>query len=160
MILYYTDVPPDMGPTMVVSQEHTTDVPLWPPFKTRKKHPDLYKLERPVLATAGTLLIFSMRTLHRASEMTADHGVRLSQHFIWRSARHHFQGYQHWPAHGEDEDLQRFIARATPRQREVLGFPRPGDPYWTPETLAAVALRYPTMDMSPYRRATMKKRVH
>ena len=40
----------------------------------------------------------------------------------------------------------------TPRQREVLGFPRPGDEYWTDETLEAVALRYPRMDMAPYRR--------
>jgi len=158
MILYYTDVPPEMGPTMVVSQEQTKDVSLWPAFKTRKKHPELYELERPVLATAGSLLIFSMRTLHRASEMTAERGVRLSQHFIWRSGRHHFQGYQNWPAHGEDEALQRFIARATPRQREVLGFPPVGDAYWTTETLAAVALRYPAMDMTAYRKGAAKRR--
>jgi hypothetical protein len=47
--------------------------------------------------------------------------------------------------------MKRFIERATPRQREVLGFPPPGHPYWNPETLAAVATRYPKMDMSPYR---------
>ena len=53
---------------------------------------------------------------------------------------------------GENPELQHFIERATPRQREVLGFPPPGDPYWNDETLAAVALRYPKMDMRPYRR--------
>src|SRR5206468_698969 len=130
MILYYTDVPPDLGPTMLVSQEHTKDLPLWPPFKTRKKHPELYRLERPVLATAGTLLLFSMRTFHRASQMTAVHGLRLSHHMVWRAVHLHFQGYHLWPAHGEDENLQRFIARASPAQRQVLGFPCPEDPYW------------------------------
>jgi hypothetical protein len=44
---------------------------------------------------------------------------------------------------GENPEMQRFIARATPRQREVLGFPKKDDAYWTPETRAAVKLRYP-----------------
>lgn len=151
MILYYTDVPADLGPTYVVSQEKTKDVALWPTHRTRKKDPALYALERPVLADAGDLLIFSMRTWHRASDITADAGVRFSHHFVWRAAAHGFQGYQQWSSKGENEDMQRFISRATPRQREVLGFPRPGDPYWNDDTLAAVALRYPEMDMRAYR---------
>ena len=152
MILYYGDVPAEMGPTFVVSQEKTRDLPLWPTHRTRKKDPALYKLERPVLAGAGDLLVFSMRTWHRASDVTADFGVRFSHHFVWRAAAHAFQGYQQWSSKGENEDLQRFVARATPRQREVLGFPPPGDAYWNEETLAGVALRYPGMDMTPYRR--------
>ena len=151
MILYYTDVTAEMGPTFVVSQEKTRDLALWPTHRTRKKDPALYKLERPVLAAAGDLLVFSMRTWHRASEMTAEAGVRFSHHFVWRGAGHAFQGYQQWSSKGENEDLQRFVARATTRQREVLGFPRVGDPYWNEETVAAVGLRYPGMDMRPYR---------
>ena len=42
-------------------------------------------------------------------------------------------------------------AHATVRQLTVLGFPAPGDPYWTRETLAGVAARYPALDMSPWR---------
>jgi hypothetical protein len=53
---------------------------------------------------------------------------------------------------GEKPEMQAFVERATPRQREVLGFPKPGDPYWTAESRAAVQLRYPKMDMAPYRR--------
>jgi ectoine hydroxylase-related dioxygenase (phytanoyl-CoA dioxygenase family) len=151
MILYSTDVGADLGPTMVVSQEKTCNLPLWPTHRTKKKSPELYKHERPVLAAAGDLLVFSMRTWHRASDMTADDGVRFSHHFAWRSAAHPFQGYHQWSSRGESPDMQRFIARATPRQREVLGFPPPGHPYWNEETLAAVALRYPEMDMTPYR---------
>ena len=151
MILYYTDVPPDLGPTYVVPQDLAPELPLWPTHRTRKKDPALYKLERPVLAAAGDLLIFSMRTWHRAGDVTADFGVRFSHHFVWRSAAHGFQGYQQWSSKGEAEELQRFVARATPRQREVLGFPPPGHPYWNQETIAAVALRYAGMDMAPYR---------
>jgi len=153
MILYYTDVPPDMGPTCVVSQENTRGEPLWPPFRPRKKHPKLYQLEQPVLAKAGGLLVFSMRTFHRASEMTAGFGVRLSHHLVYRAARHACAGYHQWSSKGEEPDMKRFIERASPRQREALGFPRPGDAYWNDETLAIVEKRYPKMDMSPYRRA-------
>jgi hypothetical protein len=151
MILYYTEVTAEMGPTCVVPIEQTRDLPLWPPFRPRKKNPELYKLERPVLASPGTLLIFGMRTFHRASEMLADEGVRFSHHLVYRAARHAFQGYHQWSSQGEEPDLQRFIESATPRQRELLGFPRPGDDYWTEETIQAVSLRYPRMDMRPYR---------
>jgi hypothetical protein len=70
---------------------------------------------------------------------------------VYRAARHNFQGYHLWAQQGENPELAKFIQRATPRQREVLGFPKPDDPYWNDQTLAAVALRYPAMDMTPYR---------
>ena len=150
MILYYTDVGADLGPTYVVSQDKTRDLPLWPTHRPRKKNPDLYKPEQPVLARVGDLLIFSMRTWHRAGDMTADAGVRFSHHFVWRAVAHAFQGYHQWSSRGENPEMQRFIERATPRQREVLGFPPVGNTYWTEETIAAVKLRYPKMDLMPY----------
>src|SRR4029453_13994383 len=60
MILYYADVGADLGPTYVVSQEKTRDLPLWPTHRTRKKDAKLYENERPVLAKAGDLFIFGM----------------------------------------------------------------------------------------------------
>jgi hypothetical protein len=151
MILYYTDVTEDLAPTFVVPQHKARDLPLWPTHRTRKKDPELYRHERPVLANAGDLLVFGMRTWHRASAMAADFGARLSHHLVWRSGGHDFQGYHLWSRLGENHELHRFIERATPEQREVLGFPKAGDPYWNEETLTAVALRYPRMDMTPYR---------
>ncbi|HVT89758.1 MAG TPA: phytanoyl-CoA dioxygenase family protein [Tepidisphaeraceae bacterium] len=150
MILYYTDVTEDLGPTYVVSQEKTADLPLWPTHRPRKTNPKLYEHERPVLAKAGDLFVFSMRTWHRASDMTASAGARFSHHFVWRSARHGFQGYHQWSKHGENPDLQQLMERAKPAQREVLGFPPVGSEYWNKETLAAVKLRYPKMDTAPY----------
>ena len=150
MILYYDDVGQDMGPTYVVSQEKTARLSMWPTHRTRKKDPQLYNDEHPVLATAGTLLIFSMRTWHRASNIHADTGARFSHHFVWRAAEHAFAGYHLWSRMGENPELQRFMERTTPRQREVLGFPQPGHGFWNDETIKAVGLRYPKMDMTPY----------
>jgi ectoine hydroxylase-related dioxygenase (phytanoyl-CoA dioxygenase family) len=152
MILYYSDVTAELGPTYVVSQEKTRDLPLWPTHRPRKKNEKLCDHERPVLAKAGDLLIFSMRTWHRASDMTADFGARFSHHFVWRSAKHNFQGYHLWSRMGENSDLQRFVEHTKPRQREVLGFPTASDNFWTDETIAAVQLRYPKMDFRPYAR--------
>lgn len=149
-ILYYSAVDETHAPTHVVSQKDTRALPLWPTHRIRRKNLDLYQCERPVFADAGTLLLFGMSTWHRASTFTADTGHRFTHHFVFRAAAHAFQGYHHWPSHGENEDLQHFIAHATPRQRELLGFPKPGDPYWTEQTLAGVKQRYPTMDMTPY----------
>ena len=52
---------------------------------------------------------------------------------------------------GGRPEMNRFLQQATPRQREVVGFPPPGHPYWDEDTLAGVAARYPAMDMTPYR---------
>jgi hypothetical protein len=123
---------------------------MWPTHRPRKKNAALYQHERPILAKAGDLLIFSMRTWHRASAMTAESGVRFTHHFVWRSADFPFQGYHQWSQKGESPEMQNFIERASPRQREVLGFPKTDDPYWNAETRAAVKLRYPEMDLTPY----------
>ncbi|CAN5604135.1 hypothetical protein BH10PLA1_BH10PLA1_08520 [soil metagenome] len=152
MILYYTNVTESLGPTHVVSQTKTGDLPLWPTHRWRKTSPSLYEMEQPIIAKAGSLLIFSMRTWHRASAITAPAGVRFSHHFVWRAAAHDFQGYHLYSKHGENEDLQDFITRAKPAQREVLGFPPAGDAYWTDETRTAVKLRYPEMNVAPYSR--------
>ena len=49
------------------------------------------------------------------------------------------------------ERWARFIPQCSVRERDLFGFPRPGDPYWSEETLAGVAARYPGIDLSPYR---------
>src|SRR5436309_2610139 len=87
------------------------------------------------------------------NDITAENGVRLSHHLVWRAAAYPFAGYHQWSRFGENALLERFIERTTPRQREVLGFPPPGHPYWNDQTLAGVAARYPKMDMTPYRAA-------
>ena len=48
---------------------------------------------------------------------------------------------------GKFEEL---VSTLTPEQRATLGFPKLGDSYWTAETVRAVGLRYPRMDMRLY----------
>jgi hypothetical protein len=44
----------------------------------------------------------------------------------------------------------RYLEELTIEQRAVLGFPPPGDLYWTEETVDSVGQRYNGMDMKPY----------
>ncbi len=150
IILYYSDVTETLGPTKVVSQKKTKGDCHWPPFRYRKDNAPLYDMEKSLVVKAGSMLVFSMRTFHRGSEMTEPGGARFTHHMVYRAARHAFQGYRCWPSYGEFEDLKDFLESATPRQREVLGFPPPQSDYWTPETVYGVSLRYPEMDMTPY----------
>jgi ectoine hydroxylase-related dioxygenase (phytanoyl-CoA dioxygenase family) len=151
VILYYSDVTrADLGPTYVVSQRKTGD-DLWPARRYRRDWAALYKLEKPLYVKAGAMLMFSMRTFHRGSEVRAPGGARFTHHLVYRSARHEFQGHRCWASYGEYPEMARFIEGATVEQRTAIGFPPPGDAYWNAATLAGVKRRYPGMDMGPYR---------
>jgi hypothetical protein len=157
LILYYSDVMEDMGPTCVVPMREGRDDGVWPPFRPRAQFGALYRREKKILLKAGGMLIFSMRTLHRASEILADRGARFTHHLVYRSARYAFAGYHQWSRFGEKAELKRFLEQATPPQREAIGFPPIGHPYWTEQTMAGVAQRYPGLDMSVYLRGMQKK---
>jgi hypothetical protein len=39
----------------------------------------------------------------------------------------------------------------TPRQRDLFGWPPIGSDYWNAQTLRDVQMRYPDLDLAPYR---------
>jgi ectoine hydroxylase-related dioxygenase (phytanoyl-CoA dioxygenase family) len=149
MILYYSEVTEDLGPTYVVSQKHAP-LPPDPPVLEREDFAEAYEREVPVVVPAGSILIYSMRTYHRGSAMRATEGCRFSHHMGLRTAAHRWLGQSAFQNKGGSPEMNQFLERATPRQRELVGFPPPGHTYWDEETLAGVARRYPDMDMSPY----------
>ncbi len=152
-ILYYSDVTAEHGPTCVVSQQHTHGQVRWPHFRTRAEEPALYAVEQPVVVSAGSILLYTMRTFHRGSAFRAKAGSRYSHHIGYRAAAYRWMGQKVFQREGGRPEMDRFLQQATPRQREVVGFPPPGHAYWDEETLTGVAARYPKMDMTPYRQA-------
>ena len=151
ILIYYTDVTEELGPTHVVDRGKTQDEFLADDSFARDARPDLYELEQPVLATAGSLMIWSMRTLHRGSRLKAKVGHRIAQFLGYAAAGNHWMGYQAWPKDSHTKPaIERFIGQATPRQRELIGFPAQGHPYWTEATIRGTAARYPGFDPAPY----------
>lgn len=153
MILYYEDVDLTLGPTHVLSQRDTAVLPKYPLSVTREERPDLYEKEVAVTVKAGSLLLYTQATFHRGTRMTATAGARFSHHIVWRRAGYEWMGWRAFPREGNDPNMARFLTRATVEQRNVIGFPAPGHPYWTDETINGVSLRYPDMDMTPYKEA-------
>jgi len=151
MIVYYTDVTLDLGPTYVVSDQLTRDLPpRGHRFYPRDEFPELYDAERPATVPAGSALIYSMRTLHRGSAMRATAGLRFSQFVAFHTAGPRWLGSTSFQRDGGSTEMDHFLTTASPRERELVGFPALGDAYWNEESVAGVAARYPEMDVSPY----------
>jgi len=149
-LLYYTDVTVDLGPTYVVPADVTRDDPLVPRHRSRREHPELYDHEFPVTVRAGQALIYSMRTFHRGSRMLAKEGLRLAQNIGFKRSEVTACGQETFQHEGGRPEMDRFLERANPRERELAGFPPVGDAYWDADSVAAVSRRYPGMEMTPY----------
>jgi ectoine hydroxylase-related dioxygenase (phytanoyl-CoA dioxygenase family) len=170
-IVYYTDVSLELGPTCVLPHDVTRRQFETPfagrsgvgrsPFGgsnlrwqlVRSEHPQLYEQEVPVIVPAGSALLYNIRTFHRGTAFSGE-GARFAHFLTYYSANHAWTGLQGWGRFGAEEGMQHFLSSATPPERELVGFPGPGDPFWNEETLRGVAARYPAMDMTPYRTAT------
>lgn len=116
----------------------------------------LYAREKYANFSKGSLLIYRHDLWHRGTPLAVEGSTRIVLNLSFR--RQDAPWFQHW-AHGwarsmysEDQDLEKIVAKASVKQRSVLGFPKPGDIYWTEETLRAVNLRYSCFgfDSTPY----------
>lgn len=151
--LFLSDVTEDLGPTLIVPRDKAQNMGFVPTHPTREQFPELYEAEVAATGSAGSLFAFTPDIYHRASAITASRGHRLTVGFSYSVGGRPWLGYTSWPRLGEEPMLVDFLAHATPRQREMLGFPSPEDAYWSEFTLEGVAARYSGMDMEPYRKA-------
>ena len=148
--LLLSDVDEGDGPTKVVPLPDGRDVPYWPPTLEAG---DLEDREFSITGPAGTLFSYRSDVLHRGSTMTGDRRARfalLADYEVWGPR---WTGKAAWANAAPSRSWVEMIERATPDERALFGFPRPGDGYWDAQTLRDVALRYPAMDMTPYRDA-------
>jgi hypothetical protein len=152
MMLYLEDVEEKHGPTHLVSRRHTRDVPLHPEFLPRDQHARLYELEESAAGPAGSLLVYSPDVIHRGTNLTGSGARRGVVAMGYQRRGHGWMGYHCWPKKGSYPPMIDFVETATPRQLELLGFPLPEDPYWTPVTVSATRERYPRLDLDAYLR--------
>jgi hypothetical protein len=130
-----TDVEPGMAPILMVPDDR----------------PDAEAI--PVIAPAGTVCIYSaISTRHSASRFTAPDGERVVASICYSRADRPWDGGRSFTYKGGAAlgAMSRFLGTATPRQRELLGFPPPGDALWSDEFLAGMVARYPGFDPEPY----------
>ena len=135
--VFLSDVTDADGPTCIVPYEDGKDVPYTPlylPFGS------LAESEVRCTGAAGSLLVYRTDILHRGSNMTGERRARFSLLADFQVRGTTWGGKMAWPKQSP-ERWAKFIPQCSVRQRDLFGFPRPGDPYWTDETLAGVAAR-------------------
>jgi hypothetical protein len=83
--------------------------------------------------------------------VTGADGVRFAQYVGFKRVDAPWCGQVTFQHQGGSREMDSFLESATPREREFVGFPPVADPYGNTESIANVGLRYPGMDMTPYR---------
>jgi hypothetical protein len=165
MFVYLNDVSSELGPPAFVPLRYTTDMPMIPNWFPRGDghrdpdqptwlsphgRPDLYDHEVLAVGPAGTVAAYTNRTFHRATQLTAARGARYTLHVNFRPARSEWQSRHSWLRHANKPAWQAFVEHASPRQLVLFGWPPPGHPFWTPDTIAGTRQRYPGIDLSAW----------
>jgi hypothetical protein len=150
LFIYLSDVTPETAATRIVSRQLTEDIPVERMYLHLTEYESIYRAEVPASGPAGSVLAYRPDVYHRGTALTAPRSARFMLHVAYKPVATDWLGYHAWPFHAEGMAWNRFVQDATPRQLAVLGFPEPGHPYWTEETLRGVSARYPRLDMAPW----------
>ena len=116
----------------------------------------LLELEQPAVGDRGSLLAYGPQVLHRAVEITEPRTWRVILNVSFRAARQEWVGFHTWQPNSTKRAWQKMIAARTPEELEVIGFPPPGHEFWDEEMIEQTALRYPGLDVLPWRDALQK----
>ena len=151
--VYLNDVGPHNGATRFVSRTRTRTIPVEEHTLNFESYGDHYRDAVDASAPAGSIVIYRPDVYHRSVDFSDPDQARFMLHVSYRPATMEWGGYQAWPFKGFTAEWHNFVQQASPDQLAVLGFPAPGHPFWTDQTLAGVARRYPGLDLTPWQRA-------
>jgi hypothetical protein len=145
--IFLSDVTEDDGPTRIVPFERGRAVPFTPLYI---EFGALADDEVSAVGPAGSLLVYRTDILHRGSDLVGARRSRFSLLVDFQARGTTWAGKMSWPKQAPQR-WAKLMPRCSVRERDLFGFPRPGDAYWNEQTLADVALRYPGIDLTPYR---------
>ena len=185
LIIYFSDARDCAGETGFISRHGDEDPAYQPPYRHspgmgehpfindrlaaehyfREQAPEvaafragLYEREQIADFRPGDVLFYRHDVWHRGRPLTSG-SMRLAQNLSFRRADADWISLLHpgwsWSMYHPEQRFERWLASASVLERTVLGFPAPGHPYWTRETLAGVTARYAPFgfDPAPYEQA-------
>jgi hypothetical protein len=147
-IMLLSDVSAADAPTCAVPLAHSRDIPTTPMIL---KPGELTEHEVVLNGSAGAIILYQTHVFHRGSNFKRPDASRFIYMTDFKRRGDPWTGKQAWPDHALRPGFGAALSAMSVRQRDLFGFPPPGSDYWTQETLAGVAARYPAMDMTPYR---------
>jgi hypothetical protein len=153
LFLYLSDVTDADNPTRVVSVRDTRDVSPRTPILMPDQAPELYEAEQAATGVRGSLLAYRSDVFHRGAAFATPGSSRTVMALAFRHAAHEWIGYDLVQSRSTNPEWTRFAERCSTRELELFGFPPPGHPIWNDALLDATAIRYPLMDLGPWRAA-------
>lgn len=150
-IVYLTDVTDGHGALHYVTKPDAYEVlgagALF--ANTAEAQAALKARERSAAAPAGTLVAHGIDTFHRGTNLTLPGEHRYTMTVGYKAAGNDQISFHVWQVSAE-RNWAPIMANATPEQLAALGVPRPGDPFWTPRTLALTRARWPDWDLTAW----------
>ncbi|MDA0840177.1 MAG: phytanoyl-CoA dioxygenase family protein [Planctomycetota bacterium] len=159
---YLHDVEMDCAPMRVIPGSHLQLAGLIPRliaednWNGRSGIKDIRKIPEfaepvPTVATKGSASFYSSYLIHAAVPFD---NKRVQRSFWTMSCcRRDTQGFVKYSNlyHPSDRKFSNpFFTNTTPRVRSIFGWPEPGNPYYTEETLRLIEAWFPGMDLTPY----------
>lgn len=149
--LYMSDVTEDENPTLLVSVEDSAEISSPYPVTLPRMDPGLYASERAATGVRGSYLAYRSDVWHRGSAFGATGTARFTLALAFKRAGQDWIGYDQQQSRSTGPEWTQFVEGSSPRELELFGFPPPGHPVWNEEVLARTALRYPKLDLTPWR---------
>jgi len=140
--LYLSDVDEDCAPPRVV-----------PRSRSDVAYEDLYEHEIRATGQRGTLLAYRSDVWHRGTDFGRPDASRAVLVVAFRPAAADWFSYDAFGRLGGNSAFVEFVSGKSPDDLALFGIPLPGHAYWTEETVDAMGVKYPGLDMSPWRKA-------
>ena len=150
-----SDVTEADGPTAIVSARQTAHIPMGHAAQEPRRFSlppgSFAEAEVKVTGAAGTAVIYRTDVFHRGTDFVGAGRSRFALLADFQMQGSPWAGEVSWGNQALQPGWVEVMERATVRERDLFGFPPPGSPYWNDQTLADVQLRYPNLDIAPYR---------
>jgi hypothetical protein len=149
--LYLSDVRPEDNPTRMVSVADSSHLGESRPVVMPDTDPGLYGSEVRASGVRGSFLAYRSDVFHRGAPFGSEAAARFVLALAFKRAGHDWIGYDQAQPDSSGPEWVTFAEGSTPRELALFGFPPPGHPIWSQGLLDELAVRYPRMDLGPWR---------